>query len=92
MRKIILASMALVALTGCPAAQNVAQSVNTQIASICAKAAPLAGAYPPVGVYLTAACADEASIAKVALSPTGLSWISMLWGQLQAIINPPAKV
>jgi hypothetical protein len=85
-----LALVALVGLAACAQAQTTAQSVNGQIAQVCANAAPLAGAYPAVGVYVTAACKDEASIAKVALSANGLSWLSQLWGQLQAIVNPPS--
>lgn len=75
-----LASLVLaLALAACSAAQvETAKSYQDKIAAACAVAVPLAGAVPSVGIYITAACASEAMIAKLALNPTSLAWLEDL--------------
>jgi hypothetical protein len=76
---------ALGAASACSQAVTDAGKAQQEIAMVCAEAAPLAALYPAVGVYVTAACADEEAIAKLALSPGGLAWLEQLYRELATI-------
>jgi hypothetical protein len=66
---------------------HVVANDQTAIRGICAQFAPLAGLSPPVGVYLTAACADDVVIAKVASSPTGTAWVAKVVNDLLTLLS-----
>jgi hypothetical protein len=87
MRNIVLAGMALAiaafAGTGCAQAVPQAQQAQARIVALCGAAVPLTGFDPAIGVYVAAACATEEAIAKVALSPTGVAWLTRLYDELR---------
>jgi hypothetical protein len=78
-----LALAGALAIGGCASAVTTATTVQDEVVAVCADAVPLASLDPAIGVYVTAACASEEAIAKVALSPTGLAWLERLYAELQ---------
>jgi hypothetical protein len=60
-----------------------ADAVEARIEALCAEAEPLADLYPPVGVYVHAACATEAMIAKLALDPRTVAWLQAMIDELR---------
>lgn len=68
----------LLVLSGCTTAQVARiQGYQDQIVSACNLALPLA-AVPIIGTYITAGCATEQAIAKLALDPSSLAWVNGL--------------
>lgn len=96
--KLIAATVALLVLAGCSAAQL--QSVSTTAASIqpglqaaCNDAlaiANIAGLVPGVGAivpYLNAGCATAEGITKLAADPSSTEWVGTLAGQIKALAS-----
>lgn len=86
-----LALASVLAAVGCANVAQRAGDVQAEIAAVCQEAAPLAGVDPAIGIYVTAACATEEAIAKVALSPSGLHWIEKLYAELLMAKNELAR-
>ncbi len=73
------------ALAGCTTTQvATVQGYQDQLVSACSLALPLA-VVPMVGVYITAGCATEQAIAKLALDPSSLAWVNGLIVKAKAV-------
>lgn len=66
-------------LTACtPAQLDRAAGYQAQIAGACAVASTLAAVAGPYAVWIVGACSTEAAIAKLALDPSSLAWLTDL--------------
>jgi hypothetical protein len=72
-------------LAACSQTASEIEQAQKEVAAVCAAAVPLANVEPAIGVYITAACASEEEIAKLALDPTTLAWITKLYDELEAL-------
>jgi hypothetical protein len=98
MRKLILASAAVAALTGLAACttaqvQTTTAAVNTACQEALASASLAQGSLKggalntanSIATYVTAGCAGEQAIAAIANDPSTLAWLGQLKGQLDAL-------
>ena len=84
MKRIVLAAVLLLAACT-PEQLNQAGAYQQQIAGVCNVAMMLAPMAGPVAPWIVGGCGTEAAVAKLALEPSSLQWISEIVAERKVI-------